>query len=41
MMKQLMQTISKKFEQHSFRKYRAFDDVDLDIVIGDTSYCIA
>ena len=41
MMKQLMQTISKKFEQHSFRKYRAFDDVDLDIVIGDTRYRIS
>lgn len=41
MMKQLMQTISIKFEHHPFRKYRAFDDVDLDIVINHTRYRIA
>lgn len=41
MMKQLMQTISTKFDHHPFRKYRAFDDVDLDIVISHTRYRIA
>lgn len=41
MMKQLKDTISKKFETRTFRRYRAFDDVDLDLVEGWARYRIA
>ena len=41
MMKQLMQTISKKFEYHQFRKYRAFDDFEVDTVIDQARYRIS
>lgn len=40
-MKQMMHDIFKKFEVSEFRKYRAFDDVDLDVVIGRARYRIA
>ena len=32
--KEMIHTISTKFEVHDFRQYRAFDDVDLDVVMG-------
>lgn len=41
MIKQLKDTISKKFETRTFRRYRAFDDVDLDLVEGWARYRIA
>ncbi|GAB2022536.1 ribosomal protein S18-alanine N-acetyltransferase [Pseudolactococcus yaeyamensis] len=40
-MKTLIHTISKKFEVHDFRQYRAFDDVDLDVVMDRARYRIA
>lgn len=41
MMKHLMEIISKKFEGHDFRRYRAFDEVDLDVVADWARYRIA
>ena len=39
--KEMIHTISTKFEVHDFRQYRAFDDVDLDVVMGQARYRIA
>ncbi len=39
--KEMIQIISKVFEAQDFRQYRAFDDVDLDVVMGQTRYRIA
>ncbi|MDR1606595.1 MAG: ribosomal protein S18-alanine N-acetyltransferase [Streptococcaceae bacterium] len=36
-----MHTIFKKFEGQVFRKYRTFDDVDLDVIIDQARYRIS
>jgi ribosomal-protein-alanine N-acetyltransferase len=37
----MIHDIFKKFEVTNFRKYRTFDDVDLDVVIEQARYRIA